>query len=170
MPKTVSASKLDTINESAQHEIREQYDDFITREKKKGDPAMNKAAHGIGRLVSNQRPGALLGGVGGSIITSSGMNQNFKDYAQGQDAVNKIGGGTHSSSTGMFTKPNFSPGHSPTAQMNGGTMGGMGHRVSGIGTGGGDITGHGQTDDLMINLGGVTLNGQQNGAVNAYNL
>lgn len=79
--------------------------------KKKGD---NKAGHGIGRLnpVSNQRAG-VLGGIGGSIITSSGMNQNFKDFAQGQDGINKVG--AHSSSTGMFSKPNFSPGHSPTA-------------------------------------------------------
>ena len=57
--------------------------------------------------------------------------------------LNNVQGSTAAatSSAGMFSKPNFSPGHSPTA---GAAMNNQfGHRVSGIGTGGGDIGGHG---------------------------
>ena len=42
----------------------------------------------VGSTLSTNREGAAiggrgLGGVGGSIISSSGMNQNFKDYSSG---------------------------------------------------------------------------------------
>ena len=124
MPQTNSNTKLDTINEAAQHNeavTPTNFDEFARLDRSKPrEPSISKPIDrsGIGRHMpmNQQRPGGLCG-IGGSIITSSGMNQNFKDFANQQDPlkINNAQGAAHSSSTGMFSKPNFSPGHSPTA-------------------------------------------------------
>lgn len=47
---------------------------------------VNNAGGFSGRLAHGGIRGGALGGVGGSIITSSGMNQNFKEFANGANS------------------------------------------------------------------------------------
>jgi hypothetical protein len=73
-----------------------------------------------GRLAHAGLRGGALGGVGGSIITSSGMNQNFKEFANGAN-TGAVGGMLNSGSIGNSASalPIMKPsGFAPNANTN----------------------------------------------------
>ena len=84
MPR--SGSRLDPINENQ---------GALPANPDISAPGMNNLSLGSGNQnynknvasnLTNNRPGLGgrgLGGIGGSIISSSGINQNFKDYSSG---------------------------------------------------------------------------------------
>lgn len=75
LPIPRTNSRLDTINE-AKNEMP--YDSVQNGYDVKREIPKNPSPP-LGRLTNNRNH--MLGGIGGSIITSSGINQNFKEYA-----------------------------------------------------------------------------------------
>ena len=182
MPR--SSSRLDTINE-ANHETPYEFGSLDFNSSGNGQPKQPSPIPTIGRVnaqaTGNRGAGGILGGLGGSIISSSGMNQGFKDYANNESSGltrNQAGiGGTSSSSIPIIKPINVSPhaNNSPSIQTSGQhNFSGFGSnmmfmkqndspshvyqqkQVSGIGSGGADIN----TD-----MGGLGLNLGSTGAL-----
>lgn len=103
-------------------------------------PAVNAGAANpsgfTGRLAHGTMRGGALGGVGGSIITSSGMNQNFKEFANGAN-TGAVGGMLNSGTIGNSASalPIMKPsGFVPNANANPNLLNqSTNHQLSGLG-------------------------------------